>query len=169
MYYWGQRCFSYPECPGLPLMHSDICSWLMSLPRHLIFFKDIQTIKHNLVSLWLHPHSRKGCSVNIYPLVFKGSIQVPVKKPALASNLVQMLPWLRPAAIQKFCFCKFLHYLPFPPAACLERWSVFLTVNDVENVLKFSERNLKENIFVLACSTVVRRLILMISICCRLK
>lgn len=40
---------------------------------------------------------------------------------------------------------------------CSEARSVFLTVKDVENVLKFAERNLKGNILVLACSAVVKK------------
>lgn len=110
--------------------------------------------------------SQEGCSVHSYPLVFKGNFQVPIKT-CTGIKYRPNAPLTEACSIQRFCPWKFLPYLPFPPSACLERWSVFL--DDVGNVLKFSERNLKENIFVLACSTVVRRLILMTSICCRLK
>lgn len=143
-------------------MHSGICSWFIFLPRYLIFFKDISTLKQRLVSFKAHPHPRKGCQQLSFILQRE------------LSDSFQNLHWHQTLSkcspdqglqVSKSSVTKFLLYLPFPPAACLERWSVFLTVKDVENVLKFSERNLKENIFVLARSTVAR----MTSICCRLK
>jgi len=114
-------------------------------------------------------HHRSQCSANSYPWILKGISFKDLLESAPVSSLIQMLAWLKPGAIKGFCQREFLRYLPLHPAACLERWPVFLTVKDVENVLKFTERNLKGNIFVLACNAVVRRVTLMTSICCRLK
>lgn len=100
---------------------------------------------------------RRWCSANSYSSALNGISFKSLLKYAPMSSFIEMLDWLQPEAARGFCQCEFLCYLSLRPAACLGGRSVFLTVKDVENVLKFAERNLKGNIFVLACSAVVKK------------
>lgn len=114
------------------------CLILINVFTKTTVFSKTFKIKIYILCVCANTQHRRQCSANRYCLILNGISFMGPLTSASVSSFIQMLDCLRPEAIRSFCQCEFLCYLPFHPAVFLERQSVFLTVKDVENVLKFT-------------------------------